>query len=143
MNPAHFVHPSPVRSPLGASIGAQHCTSTLRRWKTSGVVAVLQTYIQIFIYYINYIIYIPRLCSLFTLSMQYAQITNSSSRHISMGNTAVERFCMVQQAAIAFGCPPNAPGLCKPQTAKENDFMSYCGFYHKTMRFGVFLFQSI
>lgn len=135
MNPAHFLHPSPVRSPLGASIGARHCTSTQRRRKTSGAVAVLQTYIQIYIYYINYIIYIP---TLWVCNMP--RITNSSSRHVH------RQYCCWKVLHGAAGCHslwvlPTAPGHCKPQTAKENDFMTYCGFYHKTiMRSGDFLF---
>lgn len=73
--------------------------------------------------------------------MQYAQITNSSSRHISMGNTAVERFCMVQQAAIAFGCPSMHLGSASLKQPKKMISCHTVGFIIKQRDLESFYFN--
>lgn len=128
MNPAHFLHPSPVCSPLGASIGARHCTSTQRRRKTSGAVANIYTNI-----YILYKLYHIHTYTVFFVYCEYAICQGSPIAAIGMstGSTAVERFCTVQQAAIAFGCSPLHLGTASLKQPKKMISWHAVGFITK------------
>lgn len=120
MQLAFFICPSPAHSPLGATIGAHHCTYTPRREKTASTFKTLQIYTYIYMYSV--------LSLHLILNIQYTILMGSpvASKGTAVGNIAIKLVGAAGHRAP--GCcslwgVPTVPEHWKPQTAWQGQIL--------------------